>query len=47
MSTLKLRQKLQELMQYINDLDLANAFDEFIEKYKREKPASLLTQIMQ
>ena len=36
MSTLKLRQKLQELMQHTSDLDLANAFDEFVENTKEK-----------
>ncbi len=37
MGTVDLRNKLQELMQYANDKDLANAFDEFVKVYKNEK----------
>ena len=47
MGAIELRHKLQELMQYTNDLDLAKAFDEFVEKYKREKSKSVLTKAQQ
>ena len=47
MGTVELRNKLRELMQYTNDLDLAKAFDEFVEKYKREKSKSVLTKAQQ
>lgn len=47
MSALELRHKLQELMQYTNDLDMAKAFDDFVEKYKREKSTSVLTKSQQ
>ena len=36
MSAIDLRNKLQELMQYANDMDLANAFDDFVKIYKDE-----------
>ena len=39
MGALELRNKLQELMQYANDMDLAKAFDEFVEDYKSSKSA--------
>jgi flagellar biosynthesis protein FlhB len=47
MAAIELRHKLQELMKYTNDLDLAKAFDEFVEKYKREKSTSVLTKAQQ
>lgn len=37
MGAIELRNKLQELMQYANDIDLAKAFDEFVEDYRTSK----------
>ncbi len=34
-------------MQYANDMDLANAFDEFVKVYKNEKSMSILSEAQQ
>jgi len=47
MGAVDLRNKLQELMQYANDMDLANAFDDFVKVYKNDKPLSILSGTQQ
>jgi hypothetical protein len=47
MGAIDLRNKLQELMQYANDMDLANAFDDFVKVYKNDKSPSVLSEVQQ